>query len=147
MDAFDNLKNAIVQQAAEDYAAAFMGSKVGGKEPEDMMRECEQFFHSGWYTELTNGAIDGGWLARNVKIRELRKAVKVYDAMLNICNSTIFRATVTFPKEKGKEKPKPMNYTFPPRFAGAIRDTLRIQLETIKAEIRELETKNKGVGV
>ena len=25
MDAFDNLKNAIVRQAAEDYAAALMG--------------------------------------------------------------------------------------------------------------------------
>ncbi|WP_298031053.1 hypothetical protein [uncultured Dysosmobacter sp.] len=147
MDAFDNLKNAIVQQAAEDYAAAFMGNEVGGKKPADMMQECEKFFRSGWYTELTNGAIDGGWLARNLKIRELEKAAKAYEAMLGICNSTTFRSTVTFPKEKGKEKPKPMNYIFPPRFAGDIMGTLRIQLETIKAEIRELEKENKGADV
>ena len=147
MDAFDNLKNAIVQQAAEDYAAAFMGNDVGGKEPEDMMRECENFFHSAWYTELTNGAIDGGWLARNLKIRELEKAEKAYETMLGICNSTTFRATVTFPKEKGKEKPKPMNYIFPPRFAGAIMDTLRIQLEIIKAEIGALKKEKEEADV
>ncbi len=146
MDAFDNLKNAIVQQAAEDYAAAFMGNEVGGKEPDSMMRECEKFFHSDWYTALTNGAIDGDWLARNVKIRELEKAAKAYEAMLSVCNSTTFRVTVNFPKEKGKDKPKPMNYIFPPRFAEGIMGTLRIQLETIKAEIKELEAENKEVG-
>lgn len=144
MDAIDNLKNAIVQQAAEDYAAAFMGSTVGEKEPEDMMSECEKFFQSGWYTELTNGAIDGGWLARNLKIRELEKAEKVYEAILGVCNNTTFQATVTFPKEKGKEKPKPMNYIFPPRFAGDIMDALRAQLKSIKAEIRELKTEEAG---
>ena len=37
MDAFDNLKNAIVRQAAEDYAAAFMGCSIDGKSPEDTM--------------------------------------------------------------------------------------------------------------
>ena len=41
MDAFDNLKNAIVRQAAEDYAAAFMGCSIDGKSPEDTMLECE----------------------------------------------------------------------------------------------------------
>lgn len=145
MDAYENLKNAIVQQAAEDYAAAFMGNKVGGKEPSAMMWECEKFFHSDWYAALTNGAIDGDWLARNVKIRELEKAAKTYEAILDTRSSATFRAAVNFPKEQGKEKPKSVTYIFPPKFAGGIMDTLRIQLEAIKAEIRTLKAENEEV--
>ena len=145
MDAYDKLKNAIVQQSAEDYTAAFMGNKVDGKEPQDMMKECEKFFHSEWYSALTNGAIDGNWLARNVKICELEKAAKSYESILSVCNSVKLRAAVSFPKEQGKEKPKAMTYIFPPKFADAIMDTLRIQLETIKAEIRKLKSENEEV--
>lgn len=46
MDGYDNLRNGIVRQAAEDYAAAFMGNAVGDKDADRMMRECEEFFHS-----------------------------------------------------------------------------------------------------
>lgn len=146
MDAYDNLKNAIVQQAVEDYAAAFMGNKVGGKGPSAVMWECEKFFHSDWYAALTNGAIDGEWLARNVKIRELEKAAKTYEAILDTRSSAAFRVTVHFPKEQGEEKPKSITYIFPPRFAVGIMDALRIQLETIKAEIRELKAENEEAG-
>ncbi|WP_322173924.1 hypothetical protein [Acutalibacter caecimuris] len=139
MDAYDNLKNAIVQQAVEDYAAAFMGNKVGGKGPSAVMWECEKFFHSDWYAALTNGAINGEWLARNVKIRELEKAAKTYETILGAHSSTAFRVSAHFPKEQGKEKPKSVTYIFPPRFAVGIMDALRIQLETIMAEIRELK--------
>ena len=145
MDAYDNLKNAVVRQAAEDYAAAFMGNKVGGKEPSAMMWECEKFFHSDWYAALTNGAIDGDWLARNVKIRELEKAAKTYEAILDTRNSAAFRVTVHFPKEQDKEKLKSITYIFPPKFAVGITDALRIQLETIKAEIRKLKAENEEV--
>lgn len=143
MYAYDELKNAIVRQAAEDYATAFMGNTVDNKKPEDMMRECENFFHSDWYRALTNGAIDGDWLARNVKIRELENAEKVYNEILSVCNNTTLRATVNFPKEKGKEKPKPMTYIFPPKFVDAVMDTLRIQLEFIKADITQLKYGNE----
>lgn len=145
MDAYDNLKNAIVQQSAEDYAAAFMGNKVDGKEPQDMMNECEKFFHSEWYRTLTNEAIDGNWLARNVKICELEKAAKSYEEILCVCNNVKLCATVSFPKEQDKEKPKAMTYIFPPKFADAIMDTLRIQQEIIKAELRKLKAENEEV--
>lgn len=49
MNAYDNLKNGIVQQAAEDYAAAFMGNSVGSKDADATMRECEKFFRDEWY--------------------------------------------------------------------------------------------------
>lgn len=143
MEAYDNLKNAIVLQAAEDYAAAFMGNRVGGKEPSAMIRDCENFFHSDWYASLTNDAVNGDWLARNVKIRELEKAAKAYEAILDTHNRATFRAAVSFSQEKGKTKP--MTYIFPPKFAGDIMDVLRIQLEGIKTEIRKLQTENEEV--
>ena len=141
METFDNFKNAIVQQAAEDYAAAYMGGMIGKKKPKDTMRECEEFFHSDWYADLTNGAIDGDWLARNVKIREMEKAVKAYEAILDPFNSATIRATVALPRGKGT--PCSMTYVFPPRFVSAIMDILIIQLESIQAELTKLEDANK----
>jgi len=145
METYDNLKNAVVQQTAEDYAAAFMGARVDGKEPEDMMLECERFFHSEWYAALTNGVIDGDRLARKIKIRELEKTVKVYEAMLSVCNTSTFKAVINFPQEKGRAKKKPMNYIFPGRLADGIADTLRIQLESMKSELRGLNAVNGRV--
>ncbi len=110
----------------------------GRKEPEDMMLECERFFRSEWYVALTNGAIDGDKLARDIKIRELEKAVKVYEAMLSVCNTATFKAVVNFPAEKGTPKKKPLKYIFPDRLADGIADTLRIQLKSMKAELTEL---------
>lgn len=142
MDRYEKLKNAVVQQAAEDYAAAFMGNPVGGKDADDMMRECAAFFRSEWYEQLVNGTVNGEWLVRNLKIRELEKAAKAYEAMLAPCNKTTLKAAVNFPKDGNKEKPKPMAYVFPPKLAEALRNALQIQYEYIKAEIREL--KNEG---
>lgn len=118
---------------------AFMGNSVGGKDADRMMRECEAFFHSEWYEALTNGAIDGEWLAKQIKIRELEKVADAYDAILNLCNRTTLKAAVRFPKVKNEAAPKPMIYIFPPRFAEGLMDFLRIQRESIKAEIRELK--------
>lgn len=145
MDGYDNLRNGIVRQAAEDYAAAFMGNAVGGKDADRMMRECEAFFHSEWYEALTNGTVDGEWLAKQIKIRELEKVEKSYDAILNLCNRTTLKAAVVFPRVKNKETPKPMTYIFPPRFAEYLMDTLRMQRESIKAEIRELKNEEADV--
>lgn len=139
MNAYDNLRNAIVRQAAEDYAAAFMGNTVGDKDADCMVRECEDFFHSEWYVALTNGKVDGEWLAKQIKIRELKKAADAYDAILNLCNRTMLKAAVRFPKVKNEAAPKPMTYIFPPRFAEKLMDFLRIQRESIKMEIRELK--------
>lgn len=139
MDGYERLKNAIVQQAAEDYAAAFMGNPVGGKDADGMMRECEAFFRSEWYEQLVNGAVNGEWLVRNLKIRELEKAAKAYEAMLEPCNKTTLKAAVNFPKDGNMEKPKPMTYVFPPKLAEALMNALQIQYECIRAEIRELK--------
>ena len=141
MDEYEDLKNAIVRQAAEDYAAAFMGSGFNGKTPEDVMAECEKFFCSEWYTALTDGKIDGNWLARNIKIRELEKTIKAYKAALSVCNKSTFKAVIKFPNEKGKPKRKPMNYIFPERFVDGIEEMLRTQLKSMNAELKDLKAK------
>ena len=110
MDAFDNLKNAIVRQAAEDYAAAFMGCSIDGKSPEDTMLECERFFRSDWYDTLTRGAVDGEWLMRNIKIRELENTLEIYKDILSPCNCCTIKVAVAFLHDKGGKKRKPLNY-------------------------------------
>lgn len=145
MDAYDNLKNGIVQQAAEDYAAAFMGNSVGGKDADATMRECEKFFRDEWHKQLTNDSVDGEWLMRNIKIRELEKVKKAYEDILNICNSTAVKAVVNFPKQKDKKKPKPMAYIFPPKMADGLMDAMRIQLESVKAEIQKLRCEEADI--
>ena len=104
MDAFDNLKNAIVRQAAEDYAAAFMGCSIDGKSPEDTMLECERFFRSDWYDTLTRGAVDGEWLMRNIKIRELENTLEIYKDILSPCNCCTIKVAVAFLHDKGGKK-------------------------------------------
>lgn len=135
---FDDLKNAIVRQAVEDYAAAFMGSMVDKKFPEEMMEQCERFFHSGRYAELTNGVIDGDWLARNVKIRELEKVIEAYKTILYGDGTATFRVTVSFPYVKGRKKQKAVTYTFPPRLAKGILDYLWVQFGAVKEELKLL---------
>ena len=57
--------DAIVLQAVSDYRQALAGNKVGGKEPELVIRECENFFHSDRYRVLTT--IDGKYLIDNIR--------------------------------------------------------------------------------
>lgn len=67
-DPYQNLANAIVAQAAEDYLLALKKLK---KNPRNRMAmdeamQLEKFFHSGWYEILTD--VDPDYLIR--KLRE-----------------------------------------------------------------------------
>lgn len=65
-DWVENLKNAIILQAVSDYREAVaMGDAR-------MKRECESFFRSRWYSELTD--IDGEYLLRKLR-SEAREAI------------------------------------------------------------------------
>ena len=57
--------DAIVLQAVSDYREALGGKKVGGKDPELTIRECENFFRSDRYRVLTT--IDGEYLIDNIR--------------------------------------------------------------------------------
>lgn len=56
MNPYENLANAIVVQAANDYRKALHDLKKNSKyEPALFMkRDCERFFRSAWFAVLTN---------------------------------------------------------------------------------------------
>ena len=53
--AYENLANAIVVQAAEDYKEAYYKSLTGraGYAVKDRLKECREFFLSEWFSDLT----------------------------------------------------------------------------------------------
>ncbi|MGO5160536.1 MULTISPECIES: hypothetical protein [unclassified Bilifractor] len=67
-DPYQNLANAIVAQAAEDYLSALKRLKKNprNRTAMDEAMQMEKFFHSGWYEILTD--VDPDYLIR--KLRE-----------------------------------------------------------------------------
>lgn len=67
-DPYENLANAIVIQAAEDYMSALKRLRKNRSNDAAMQEalQLERFFHSGWFGVLTS--VDPDFL-----IRELRK--------------------------------------------------------------------------
>lgn len=64
---YEALAAAIVQQAAKDYRDALkMLSRHPGEARALMRRkDCEKFFRSGWFMQLTD--IDGVWLMEAIR--------------------------------------------------------------------------------
>ncbi len=56
----ENLSNAIVLQAVKDYRIALSGHDVNGRDSETVIAECERFFQSEWFNNLTK--IDSKYL-------------------------------------------------------------------------------------
>jgi hypothetical protein len=67
-DPYQNLANAIVAQAAQDYLSALKRLKKNprNRTAMDEAMQLEKFFHSGWYEILTD--VDPDYLIR--KLRE-----------------------------------------------------------------------------
>ena len=66
-DPYENLANAVIAQAAEDYRAALKKIKAHPKNKDaiDEALQVERFFRSGWYQRLTN--VDGEFLIRKLQ--------------------------------------------------------------------------------
>ena len=65
-EAYRNLADAIVIQAAEDYRKALNGKTYyEHKTPKMVMREVERFFHSSWFHALTK--LDGDFLIEQLQ--------------------------------------------------------------------------------
>ena len=66
-NAYENLANAVIAQAAEDYRAALKKIKAHPKNKDaiDEALRIERFFRSGWYQRLTN--VDGEFLIRKLQ--------------------------------------------------------------------------------
>ena len=69
-DAYENLANAIVLQAVKDWRSAVRTLKKRTRyDPAKQMKEeCEQFFLSEWFEQLTS--VDGRYLLRKLKQEE-----------------------------------------------------------------------------
>ena len=65
---YENLANAIIVKACDDYRVALRGLRRNPSDRNymDEALQLERFFHSAWYQELTT--VDGDFLIR--KIRE-----------------------------------------------------------------------------
>ena len=66
---YQGLYDAIVIQAANDYRKALVGVGYGSHSPEDVVRECERFFRSKYFSMLTK--VSGEYL-----IEKIRKEVQ-----------------------------------------------------------------------
>lgn len=61
----ENLTNAIILQAVKDYRRALKGFSLNGKSSAAVVADCERFFRSEWYSQLTN--VDGEYLIINIR--------------------------------------------------------------------------------
>lgn len=70
-EAYENLANAIIKQAARDYMAALRRLKNNPCSRKELktVKQLEEFFYSDWYGVLTN--VDPNYL-----IRMLREKVR-----------------------------------------------------------------------
>jgi hypothetical protein len=64
-EGIENLTNAIVLQAVKDYRRALKGFSLNGKSSTAVIADCERFFRSAWYRQLTN--VDGEYLITNIR--------------------------------------------------------------------------------
>ena len=66
-DPYENLVNAVIAQAAEDYRRLLKRAKKNpaNREALDETLQVERFFRSGWYQRLTN--VDGEFLIRKLQ--------------------------------------------------------------------------------
>lgn len=64
-DGYQDLANAIVARAAEDYRNALKGIGYNHKKPENIIKELEKFSRSSWFKTLTK--VDGKYLVEQIR--------------------------------------------------------------------------------
>jgi len=64
-EGIENLINAIILQAVKDYRKALKGFSLNGKPSTAVIADCERFFRSEWYRQLTN--VDGEYLISTIR--------------------------------------------------------------------------------
>ena len=61
----EDLSNAIILQAVKDYRIALAGHDVNGRDSNSVIEECERFFQSEWFNNLTK--IDSKYLMETIR--------------------------------------------------------------------------------
>lgn len=64
-EAYQNLANAVILKAVDDYRNALMGIGYVGASPEHVINEVETFFRSHYFAILTK--VKGDYLIRRIK--------------------------------------------------------------------------------
>lgn len=64
-EGIENLANAIILQAVKDYRKALSGFSLNGKSSTAVIADCERFFRSDWYRQLTN--VDSEYLIITIR--------------------------------------------------------------------------------
>lgn len=64
-EGIENLTNAIILQVVKDYRRALKGLSSDGKSSAAVIADCERFFRSEWYRQLTN--VDGEYLIATIR--------------------------------------------------------------------------------
>ena len=64
-EGFENLANAIILQVVKDYRKALSGCKVEKRDSKSVIAECERFFRSEWFRELTD--VNGEYLITSIR--------------------------------------------------------------------------------
>ena len=64
-EGIENLTNAIILQAVKDYRKALKGLSLNGKSSTAAIADCERFFRSDWYRQLTN--VNGEYLIATIR--------------------------------------------------------------------------------
>lgn len=64
-DGYQELANAIVARAAEDYRNALNGISYNTYSPETIIKRLEKFFRSSWFRTLTK--VNGEYLIEQLK--------------------------------------------------------------------------------
>ena len=127
-----NLAEGIVYQASQDYIAAFNGEYVDGKEPRITMSECEQFFHSEWFHDLTNLSGDG--IPEKLQVRAMQEMADMLERALMHANSCNIKLEIY---EKGAKKP--FMFKLPGNYAKEVKSLLWKRAKTLRKRIKEAE--------
>lgn len=96
------------------------------------MKELESWFHSEYYHSLTN--VDGDWLIKNLKIRELERVITVYNKALSTINTSQIKLVVHTPQ--GEDN---INFLIPPRLFEAFQKVIVAQKKELEKELKEVK--------
>ena len=96
------------------------------------MKELEKWVHTDYYQLLTS--VDGDWLLKNVKIRELEKVLTAYKAAFNVRYTPSFKLVVNTPK--GEDN---INFIIPPRLTEDFLSVLTKQMKELEIELKEIK--------
>ena len=82
--AYQEVANAIVKQAAEDYRKALNGVGYSKKPAEWVIKEIERFFHSPYFETLTT--VSGDYLIEKLKQEHIEKERSKYERNISASN-------------------------------------------------------------